>query len=111
MGVDDVDPLAPDKGAQAKRVSGRRARGQGEPREELEARLPRLRLEAVARDDAEEDLVAARAEAGHELGRRVRGTRPPAIGCQALDPERRDARSARRAPRRAPTARASRARQ
>ena len=107
MGVDDVDPLAPDRGAQAQRVAGRRARGQREPREQLEARLARLRLEPIARDHAEEDFVAPRSEAGHQLERRVRAAGPPAVGGQVQDPERGHARTARSAPRRSRTTRAS----
>ena len=110
MGVDDVDPLATDRGTQAKRVAGDCARSQRESLHELEARLPRLRLESVARDHAETDTVAARPQAGHELDRRVRAARPPAVGRQVQDSERRHARSARSASRRSMTAVASIAR-
>src|SRR3989475_12368733 len=70
----------------------------------LEARLARLRLEPIARDHAEEDFVAPRSEAGHQLERRVRAAGPPAVGGQVQDPERGHARTARSASRRSTTA-------
>jgi hypothetical protein len=56
--------------------------------DQLEARLARLLLEPVARHDAEEHAVAPVAETSHELDRRVRAPRPPAVRDEVEDGER-----------------------
>ena len=104
MGVNDIDPLTVDHGPQPKGVAEDRPGAEPELFDQLEACLPRLHLEPVAGDHAEEDAMAARAQARRELDRRVGAARPPAVGGKVQDRERRHARTARSASRRSSTA-------
>ncbi|HTI56434.1 MAG TPA: glycosyltransferase, partial [Verrucomicrobiae bacterium] len=59
-----------------------------EARQGLEARLARLLLEPVPRDEPEQHAVATRAETGQQPDDRLRAAGPPAIGHQVENGER-----------------------
>ena len=92
MGVDDVHRLGPHDLAHAAPVAERAERiapcFQREAAERLEAGLARLLLEAVARDETQQDAVPARPQPDGEPDDRLGAAGPPAIGHQMQDRER-----------------------
>src|SRR2546425_12101417 len=91
MAMDHVDALVAHHRAQAPHVTHERERLQAgleaEAGHDVEARLARLGLEAVARNHAEQHAMAARAEAARELDHRIGAARPPAVGGEVKDGE------------------------
>ena len=108
MRVHDVDALVANQRPQPQHVARERARSSArvhaEPLDQLEPRLLRLGLEPVARDDPQQDAVAARAKTGDQVDDRIGAAGPPAISGQVKDGQRRGHESpARSAATRSPT--------
>ncbi len=82
--VDHVHALGAHDGPYATEVGHRVDRVapdlEGEPGQRLEAGLARFLLEAVARDQAEQDVVPAGPQAGEQADHGLGTARPPAIG-------------------------------
>ena len=92
--MDHVHALGPHDGAHAAQIPECVERVapdfQGEAGQRLEPGLARLLLEAVARDEPEQDPVPARAKPAEQADHRLGAPRPPAIGHQVEHGERPD---------------------
>jgi len=107
MRVHDVDTFVANERAHSQHVVREGARAAArvhvEAVDQFEPRLFRLGLEPVARDHAEQDTMAMRAEARHELNDRIGAARPPAVGRQVQDRQRRHGAAVKSAVIRSPT--------
>jgi hypothetical protein len=81
--VHDLDARLAHERAQpqhvADEVEGREPRLEPDSLDDVQAGLPRLRLEPVAGDHGEQDPVTTRPQAGDETDRRIRAPRPPPV--------------------------------
>ena len=106
--VHDVHVLVADERPHPQHVAGERpwpeASVHVQPVDHLETRLLRLGLEAIARDQPEQDAVTAGAEAGHEVDDRIGTAGPPAVRGQVQDRQPRHEVPDRSAATRSPTA-------
>src|SRR5262245_49580672 len=92
MSVNEVDALRADQPAESEDITEHAARLhlrlERQPAEWLEAGVASLGFELPARDDAEQDAMAARAQPARELDHGVGTAGPPPVGGELENDER-----------------------